>query len=68
MLPLKKESLVTDKTSVHFVLENSAGVTGVIADLLRRAAEIAIRSESERITLKELQLAVDQFDLASPQQ
>lgn len=63
MLPLKKASNVTEQATVNFVLDHSAGVTGVIADLLRRAAETAIRNKTERIELDELRTAADQFNL-----
>lgn len=53
-LPLKKESTILTVNTSMEILEISDGNIGDIVGLLKKAAIYAIKSESERITLKEI--------------
>lgn len=53
-LPLKKESIILTVNTSMEILEISDGNIGDIIGLLKKAAIYAIKSESERITLKEI--------------
>ena len=53
-LPLKKESTILTVNTSMEILEISDGNIGDIIGLLKKAAIYAIKSESERITLKEI--------------
>lgn len=53
-LPLKKESTILTVNTSMEILELSDGNIGDIVGLLKKAAIYAIKSESERITLKEI--------------
>ena len=53
-LPLKKESIMLTVNTSMEILEISDGNIGDIIGLLKKAAIYAIKSESERITLKEI--------------
>lgn len=53
-LPLKKESIILTVNTSMEILEISDGNIGDIVGLLKKAAIYAIKSESERITLKEI--------------
>lgn len=53
-LPLKKESTILTANTSMEILEISDGNIGDIVGLLKKAAIYAIKSESERITLKEI--------------
>ena len=53
-LPLKKESTILTVNTSMEILEISDGNIGDIVGLLKRAAIYAIKSQSERITLKEI--------------
>ncbi|AYJ79353.1 transposase [Aliarcobacter cryaerophilus ATCC 43158] len=53
-LPLKKESIILTSNTAMEILEISDGNIGDIVGLLKKAAIYAIKSESERITLKEI--------------
>ena len=55
LLPLKLPSSLAQRDLVQFVLAVTGGLTGAIAQLLTRAAEIAIRDRSERIGLAHLE-------------
>ena len=55
LLPLKHPSALAQRDLVQFVLAATGGLTGAIAHLLARAAEIAIRDRSERIGLAHLE-------------
>ena len=55
LLPLKHPSSLAQRDLVQFVLAATGGLTGAIAHLLARAAEIAIRDRSERIGLAHLE-------------
>jgi hypothetical protein len=49
ILPLKKPSDLLSKDARQLILEKSEGIIGEISTILRRAAELAIRSEHESI-------------------
>lgn len=53
-LPLKKESTILTVNTSMEILEISDGNIGDIVGLLKKAAIYAIKSESEKITLKEI--------------
>ena len=53
-LPLKKESTILTVNTSMEILEISDGNIGDIVGLLKKAAIYAIKSQSERITLKEI--------------
>ncbi|MDN5073246.1 TniB family NTP-binding protein [Aliarcobacter butzleri] len=53
-LPLKKESIILTVNTSMEILEISDGNIGDIIGLLKKAAIYAIKSKSERITLKEI--------------
>lgn len=55
LLPLRRPSLLAQRELVQFVLAATGGLTGAIAQLLVRAAELAIRDHSEQITLPRLE-------------
>ncbi|MDQ2735270.1 MAG: TniB family NTP-binding protein [Pseudomonadota bacterium] len=55
LLPLKQPSALAQRDLVQLVLAATGGLTGAIAQLLTRAAEIAIRDRSERISLSHLE-------------
>ena len=55
LLPLKHPSALAQRDLVQLVLAATGGLTGAIAQLLTRAAEIAIRDRSERIGLAHLE-------------
>lgn len=55
LLPLKRASSLAQRDLVQFVLAATGGLTGAVAHLLTRAAEIAIRDSSERISLTHLE-------------
>ena len=50
LLSLKKPSSLAERELVQFVLAASVGLTGAVAQLLVRAAELAIRGRSEQIS------------------
>ena len=64
-LPLREPSEVTDRASLDLVLSRSGGVTGRIALILSRAAELAIRKGQEAITLNWLEQSSRTLDLAT---
>jgi hypothetical protein len=52
-LPLREASKISDNRAiVSWIMSATGGVTGEIASLLSRAAEAAIRTKTERITLE----------------
>jgi hypothetical protein len=52
-LPLREASKISDNRAiVSWIMSATGGVTGDIASLLSRAAEAAIRTKTERITLE----------------
>lgn len=55
LLPLKHPSSLAQRDLVQFVLAATGGLTGAIAQLLTRAADMAIRDRSERIGLAHLE-------------
>ncbi len=55
LLPLKQPSALAQRDLVQLVLAATGGLTGAIAHLLTRAAEIAIQDRSERISLAHLE-------------
>jgi Cdc6-like AAA superfamily ATPase len=64
-LPLREPSNVSDQASLNLVLARSGGVTGRMALILSRAAELAIRKGEEAISLKWLDLSSRSLDLAA---
>jgi hypothetical protein len=55
LLPLKKPSSLAQRDVVEFVLAATGGIAGAIAQLLTRAAELAIRDGTERVALAHLE-------------
>ncbi len=55
LLLLKRPSSLAQRELVQFVLAATGGLTGSVAQLLVRAAELAIRKGSEQITLPTLE-------------
>jgi len=55
MMPLHKTSTILNPESASIILEMSEGYIGEIFGLMKEAASYAIRSGSEKITLKEIQ-------------
>jgi len=53
-IPLKKESNLLDETIAEEILYLSDGYIGNMIELLRQAAITAIKTKTERITLKEI--------------
>ena len=50
LLPLKEPSRLGERGMARTILERSGGITGEMAEMLTRAAELAIRRGDERIT------------------
>ncbi len=50
LLPLKEPSRLGERTMARAILERSRGITGEMAEMLTRSAELAIRRGDERIT------------------
>ena len=50
LLPLKEPSRLSERGFARVILERSSGITGEIAEMMTRAAELAIRRGDERIT------------------
>ena len=65
VLPLAEPSMLTEREKATAIYANCGGTIGGAADLLQRAAKIALRSGKESITLAMIQQAkttsVDQF-------
>lgn len=57
LLPLKRPSSLAQRDSVQFVLAATGGLTGAVASIVTRAAELAIRDRSESISLAHLEMA-----------
>ena len=55
VLPLRKPSSLAQRDLVQLVLAATGGLTGAIAQLLTRAAELAIRDRSEQISMARLE-------------
>jgi Cdc6-like AAA superfamily ATPase len=62
-LPLREPSAIDDEECLNLVLSRSGGVTGRMALILSRAAELAIRKGQEAITLNWLDKASLTLDL-----
>ena len=54
-LPLRKESDILNPKTAGLILSMSEGYIGEIINIIREAAKYAITSESERVTIKEIQ-------------
>ena len=65
-LPLHEPSEITGREAVHLLLLRSSGITGRIALILARAAEMAIRKGTETINAQCLDLASRDLDLSPP--
>lgn len=59
LLPLEKPSKLDDKNVIQMLMELSSGLTGKVTTLLAQAAELAIRTRTERITAELIELAGD---------
>jgi type II secretory pathway predicted ATPase ExeA len=55
LLPIRRPSSLAQRELVQFVLAATGGLTGAVAELLVRAAELAVRDRSEQITLPSLE-------------
>ena len=55
VLPLRKESLLSQRPIVQFLLAASGGLLGEVSRLLCDGAEAAIRDGTERISLAHLE-------------
>ena len=64
-LPLREPSDVVDQACVNLVLSRSGGVTGRIALILSRAAELSIRKGQEFIDARWIDQASRSLDLAT---
>jgi hypothetical protein len=62
-LPLREPSGIDDEESLNLVLSRSGGLTGRVALIMSRAAELAIRKGQEAITLNWLDKASQTLDL-----
>ena len=59
LLPLHKPSSLAEKRVIQKLMAYSQGLTGRITTLLAQAAELAIREETESISLPLLERAAD---------
>ena len=65
-LPLHEPSDITSREAVHLLLMRTGGITGRIALILARAAEMAIRKGTETVNAQWLELASRDLDLSPP--
>ena len=59
LLPLEKPSQLDDKQVIQLLMDLSSGLTGKVTTLLAQAAELAIRTKTERITAELIERAGD---------